>query len=143
MRKGLLLGIGMLGVGSWLAMPAAQAADTLTATMTGAEEVPTAGDPDGKGSATFVLDTEKNTVCYEFTLENIGQPTAAHIHTGAKGVAGPPIIDFKIKTNGNKGCVPADPTAMKSIASNPAGHYANVHTADYGSGAIRGQLAKG
>ena len=143
MRKGLLLGIGMLSVGSWMAMPAAQAADKLTATMTGAEEVPTAGDPDGKGTATFVLDTEKNTVCYEFTLENIGQPTAAHIHTGAKGVAGPPIIDFKIKTNGNKGCVPADPTALKSITSNPAGHYANVHTGDYGNGAIRGQLAKG
>ena len=28
MRKGLLLGIGMLGVGSWLAMPAALAATT-------------------------------------------------------------------------------------------------------------------
>lgn len=143
MRKGLLLGIGMLAVGSWLAMPAAGAAETLQATMTGSEEVPMPGDPDGKGTATIVLDTEKNTACYEFTLENIGQPTAAHIHTGAKGVAGPPIVDFKIKTNGNKGCVPADPTALKSIADNPAGHYVNVHTADYGSGAIRGQLAKG
>ena len=143
MRKGLLLGIGMLGVGSWLAMPAAQAAETLKATMTGGEEVPTPGDPDGKGTAVIVLDTEKNTACYEFTLENIGQPTAAHIHTGAKGVAGPPIVDFKIKTNGNKGCVPADPTALKSIAGNPSGHYVNIHTADYGSGAIRGQLAKG
>ena len=143
MRKGWLLGIGMLGVGTLLAMPAAQAAENLKATMTGQEEVPTPGDPDGKGTATIVLDTEKNTACYEFTLENIGQPTAAHIHTGAKGVAGPPIVDFKIKTNGNKGCVPADPTALKSIAGNPAGHYVNIHTADYGSGAIRGQLAKG
>jgi len=144
MRKGLLLGIGMLGVGSWLTMPAALAGETtVKATMSGAEEVPTPGDPDGKGTATVVLDDAKNTACYEVTFENIGQPTAAHIHTGAKGVAGPPIVDFKIKTNGNKGCVPADPTALKSIAGNPAGHYVNVHTADYGSGAIRGQLAKG
>jgi hypothetical protein len=143
MRKGLLLGIGMLGVGSFLAMPAAGAAGTLKATMTGAEEVPAAGDPDGKGTAVIVLDTEKNTACYEFTLENIGEPTAAHIHTGAKGVAGPPVIDLKIRTNGNKGCVPADPTALKTIAGNPSGHYVNVHTKDYGNGAIRGQLAKG
>ncbi|HZI39391.1 MAG TPA: CHRD domain-containing protein [Acidimicrobiia bacterium] len=144
MRKGLLLGIGMLGVGSWLAMSAAEAAETtVKATMSGSEEVPTPGDPDGKGTVTVVLDDAKNTACYEMTVENIGQPTAAHIHTGAKGVAGPPVIDFKVKTNGNKGCVPADPTTLKAVRDNPAGHYFNVHTGDYGNGAIRGQLAKG
>ncbi len=144
MRKGWLLGIGLLGVASWLAMPAAHAAETtVKATMSGDEEVPSKGDPDGKGTASIVLDDAKNTACYELTFENIGEPTAAHIHTGAKGVAGPPVIDFKIKTNGNKGCVPADPTTLKAVRDNPAGHYFNVHTADYGSGAIRGQLAKG
>jgi hypothetical protein len=144
MRKGLLLGIGMLGVGSWLAMPSALAGETtLKATMSGSEEVPTPGDPDGKGTATVVLDDAKNTACYEITVENIGQPTAAHTHTGAKGVAGPPVIDFKVKTNGNKGCVPADPTTLKAVRDNPTGHYFNVHTGDYGNGAIRGQLAKG
>jgi CHRD domain len=144
MRKGHLLGIGLLGVASWLAMPAAHAAETkVKATMTGDEEVPTKGDPDGKGTATIVLDDAKNTACYEFTFENIGEPTAAHVHTGAKGVAGPPAIDFKIKTNGNKGCVPVDPTVAKAVRDNPGGHYVNIHTADYGNGAIRGQLEKG
>ncbi len=144
MRKGWLLGIGLLGVASWLAMPAAQAAETtVKATMTGDEEVPTKGDPDGKGTATIVLDDAKNTACYELTFENIGDPTAAHVHTGAKGVAGPPAIDFKIRTNGNKGCVPVDPTVAKAVRDNPGGHYVNIHTADYGNGAIRGQLEKG
>ena len=144
MRKGILLGIGMLGVGSWLAMPTASAAETtLKAALSGSEEVPTPGDPDGKGTATVVLDDAKNTVCYEVTYENIGQPTAAHIHAGSKGVAGPPTIDLKIKTNGNKACVPADPTALKAVRDNPSGHYFNIHTGDYGNGAIRGQLAKG
>ncbi|HKY75099.1 MAG TPA: CHRD domain-containing protein [Acidimicrobiia bacterium] len=143
MRKGWVLGIGLLGAGSWLAMPAALAGETtVTATMSGSEEVPTPGDPDGKGTATVVLDDAKNTACYEVTYENIGQPTAAHIHAGAKGVAGPPVIDLKIKTNGNKGCVPADPTTLKAVRDNPGGHYFNIHTGDYGNGAIRGQLAK-
>jgi hypothetical protein len=144
MRRGRLLAIGLLGVGSWLVMPAAHASETtLKATLTGAEEVPGPGDPDGKGTATFVLDDAKNTVCYTFTYENIGKPTAAHIHTGAKGVAGPPTIDLKIVTNGDKGCVNVDPTVLKTVRDNPAGHYANIHTSEYGNGAMRGQLAKG
>jgi hypothetical protein len=144
MRKGPLLGIGLLGVASWVAMPAAQADETtVKADMVGSEEVPTPGDPDGKGTATIVLDDAKNTACYEFKYEGIGKPTAAHIHTGAKGVAGPPAIDFKIDQNGDKGCVPADPKTLKAVRDNPSGHYANLHTADYPAGAIRGQLAKG
>jgi hypothetical protein len=144
MRRGRLLAIGLLGVGTWLVMPAAHAAETtLKATMTGAEEVPGPGDPDGKGTATIVLDDAKNTACYAFTYENIGKPTAAHIHTGAKGVAGPPVVDFKIVTNGDKGCVPVDPATLKAILGNPGGHYVNIHTSDYGNGAMRGQLAKG
>lgn len=143
MRKGCLLGIGLLGVVSWVAMPAAHAAETtLKATMTGAEEVPTKGDPDGKGTATIVLDDAKNTACYELTYENIGKVTAAHVHTGAKGVAGPPAIDLKINTNGDKACISVDPTVLKAVRDNPSGHYVNLHTSDYGNGAIRGQLEK-
>jgi hypothetical protein len=144
MRRGRLLAIGLISVGSWLAMPAAHASETtLKATMTGAEEVPGPGDSDGKGTATIVLDDAKNTACYELTYENIGKPTAAHVHTGAKGVAGPPAIDFKIVTNGDKGCVNVDPMVLKAVRDNPAGHYVNIHTSDFGNGAIRGQLAKG
>ena len=144
MRKGQLLGIGLLGVASWLAMPAAHAAETtVKADMNGKEEVPAPGDSDGKGTATIVLDDAKNTACYEFTYEGINKVTAAHVHTGAKGVAGPVVIDFKADKNGDKGCVPADPTVLKAVRDNPGGHYVNLHTADFPAGAIRGQLAKG
>ena len=144
MRKGRLLGIGLLGVASWLAMPAAQAGETiLTATMNGGEEVPGPGDSDGTGTASITLDDAKNTACYEFKYDKIGKVTAAHVHTGAKGVSGPPAIDFKADKNGDKGCVPADPTTLKAVRDNPGGHYVNLHTAEHPSGAIRGQLAKG
>ena len=143
MGKGRLLAIGLLGVGAWLAMPAADAATTtVKANMIGSEETPGPGDPDGKGIATITLDDVANTVCYEFTYTGIDKPTAAHIHTGARGVAGPPVVDFNVSRNGDKGCVGADPTALKNIRDNPAGHYVNIHTANYPKGAIRGQLAK-
>ena len=144
MRRGHLIAIGLLGVGSWLVMPAAHASEaTVKASMSGADEVPGPGDPDGKGTATIVLDDAKNTACYEFKYEGLGKVTAAHVHTGAKGVAGPPAIDFKADKNGDKGCVPVDPTTLKAVRDNPGGHYVNLHTAEQPAGAIRGQLAKG
>ena len=137
MRKGFVLGIGLLSVASWLTPPAAQAATTNEkAEMTGAEEVPGPGDPDGKGTATVVVDDAANTVCFELTYSGLGKVTAAHIHTGAKGVAGPPAVTLK----GDKGCVNADPTTVKAIRDDPGSHYVNVHTDEFPKGAIRGQL---
>ena len=141
MRKGFVLGIGLLSVASWLTPPPAQAATTNEkAEMTGAEEVPGPGDPDGKGTATIVVDDTANTVCFELTYTGLGKVTAAHIHTGAKGVAGPVAVNLDIAKNGDKGCVPADSGAVAAIRDNPAGHYVNIHTDEFPKGAIRGQL---
>ena len=141
MRKGRLLGIGLLGVASWATLPAAQAATTnLKSEMTGAEEVPGPGDPDGKGSATVVVDDAANSVCFELTYSGLGKVTAAHIHTGAKGVAGPPAVTLK----GDKGCVEkVNPTTIEALRDDPGSHYVNIHTDEHKNGAIRGQLAKG
>ncbi len=142
MRKGRLLGIGVLGLAAWLAIPPGQAAELHhKADMTGAEEVPGPGDPEGKGTAVISLDDSKNEICYDITYENIAKPTAAHIHTGAKGVAGPPAVTLDI-SKGNIGCVSSDATTVKAIRDDPGNHYVNLHTADYPKGAIRGQLAK-
>jgi CHRD domain len=139
MRKGLLLAIGLLGVASWVTLPAAQAATTnQKAELTGAEEVPGPGDPDGKGTATVVIDDAANTVCHELTYSGIGKVTAAHIHTGAKGVAGPPAVTLK----GDKGCTDVNPTTVKAVRDDPGSHYVNIHTEEYKNGAIRGQLTK-
>jgi len=143
MRKGHLLPIGLLVVTSWLTMPVAHAATTNEhANLAGSDEVPTQGPPGARGTAAITLDDAANTVCYQLTYEGIGKPTMAHIHTGAKGVAGPVAVDFNIQKNGDKGCVPADPTVLASIRDDPGGHYVNIHTADFPKGAMRGQLAK-
>jgi hypothetical protein len=143
MRKGWILGIGLLGVASWVSMPAAHAAvANEKAEMTGSEEKPGPGDPDGKGTAVIKLNDADNTVCYELTWEGIGQPTAAHIHTGAPGVAGPPAVTLDI-SKGGSGCVKTDPTTLASIRDDPGNHYVNIHTDEFKKGAIRGQLTKG
>jgi hypothetical protein len=142
MRKGRLLAVGLLAVTSWLTMPVAHAATTNEkADMAGSEEVPGPGDADGKGSATIVVDDAANTVCYELTYQGIGKPTAAHIHTGAKGVAGPPAVTLDVK-KGDKGCVSVDPTTVAAIRDDPGSHYVNIHTDEFPKGAIRGQLTK-
>jgi hypothetical protein len=139
-----MIAAGLLGVGAWLTMPLASAATTnLQATLDAAEEVPNPGPAGAKGTAKVVLDDAANTLCYELTWEGIQDPTAAHVHTGAKGVAGPVAVDFKLKDNGPKACVPVNPTSLAQIRDNPGGHYVNVHTADHPKGAIRGQLAAG
>ena len=142
MLKGHLLAIGLLGVTSWPMLPSANAATTNEhANMTGSAEVPP-GQPGAMGTAVITLDDAANTVCYQLTYSGISKPTAAHIHTGAKGVAGPIAVDFNYIRNGDKGCVPADPTVVAQIRDDPAGHYVNVHTTAYPKGAIRGQLTK-
>ncbi len=142
MRLGRVLAAGLLAVTAMLTMPAAHAATTnLRADMTGAQETPP-GAPHGKGVATITLHGAANTVCYQFTYTGISKPTAAHIHVGAKGVAGPPVVTFDVAKTGDKGCVPSDATTIGKIRDNPAGYYVNLHTSEYPKGAIRGQLAK-
>ncbi|HET6569409.1 MAG TPA: CHRD domain-containing protein [Rhodothermales bacterium] len=114
---------------------------SLSADLTGAAEVPGPADPDGSGSATVSLDEEDGEVCYDIDVENIGDPVAAHIHTGAAGVSGPPVVTFPVADEGLDSCVSGvDQSVVQDIANNPANYYVNVHTAEFPSGAIRGQL---
>src|SRR5918994_7896038 len=65
----------------------------LHAQLTGEQEAPGPGDPNGFGSAT-VWTISSNTVCYRLTAHGIAPPNAAHIHEappGVAGAAGPPL----------------------------------------------------
>lgn len=108
----------------------------------GVTEVPAPGDPDGKGSATVKLDSAKGEVCYDVKVEGIAAPTAAHIHEGAAGAAGPPVITLDpAKIGQGEDCLTGQKAAdIERIGANPSGFYVNVHTADFPGGAVRGQL---
>ena len=117
---------------------------TLTATMTGALEVPGPGDADGAGTVEITLDDDSNEVCWDIDVTNLTLPAvAAHIHTGATGVSGDPVVTLTPPdaTGGVTGCVDASDDVVDDIIANPSGFYVNVHTSDFTDGAIRGQLA--
>lgn len=113
----------------------------LATTMSGAEEVPGPGDPDGTGFAVISLNQGQAQVCFELTVSNIAPATAAHIHVGPAGVAGPVVVPLSPPTSGSSsGCLSADPDLIKDIRKNPSNYYVNVHNAEYPAGAVRGQL---
>ncbi len=119
----------------------------LTATLSGKNEVPGPGDPDGTGTANVSITrpaTGTGQICFQITVSGITLPAAAaHIHMGAAGVAGPVVVPFSAPDAQGKasGCVSGvDPALIQSILTNPAGFYVNVHTSDFPNGALRGQL---
>lgn len=121
-------------------VPAVTFAQSFSAPLTGAAEVPGPGDTDGTGFA--VVAFNGTTLTYTILAQNIAAPTAAHIHTGAAGVSGDVLVNFNPQfiagTAIGTVSVPADTAAR--IIGNPAGFYVNVHNADFPNGAIRGQL---
>ena len=137
----LLSMIGLLA----LAVPAATAQTTLSTSLSGAEEFPGPGDPNGKGWVSLTI-FENGTICYTGKVQAIGRElTGAHIHVGAAGTAGAVVVDldpFSADITGNKAshCVVTTAEIAGAILANPSGYYVNVHTSDYPDGAIRGQL---
>lgn len=115
----------------------------LKATLTGEAEVPGPGDADGTGRVTLTLSAGKNQICYELATSNIGNATAAHIHSGTADVAGPVLVMLKAPENGSsKDCVSLEQDKILDIIKNPDRYYVNVHNAEFPDGAVRGQLTK-
>jgi hypothetical protein len=115
----------------------------LEATLSGAEEVPGPGDPDGSGSAEITIVDRTDNLCYEVTVRNIAPATAAHIHRGAPGRAGPPVVTLDAPTDGeSNACLSVASELVDEIEANPGNFYINVHNAAFPNGAVRGQLAR-
>ena len=117
--------------------------DSYQTSMTGAQEVPGPGDPDGSGTAEVTVDAATPQVCYDLKVAGIDTATMAHIHRGAMGVAGPPVVTLEPPADGaHDGCVGVARELAAEIIANPAGFYVNVHNAAFPAGAIRGQLRR-
>jgi hypothetical protein len=107
---------------------------------------PGAGDPDGYGSASFTFDGDQ--LCFGITVANLDTPGAAHIHKGPKGQNGDIVVPLMpVPTSGDpgasSGCVTVSDTALAAdIQAHPKAYYANVHTAAFPGGAVRGQLKR-
>jgi hypothetical protein len=120
-----------------------QGGTALSVSLSGAEEVPGPGDPDGTGTAQITPDGSRGEVCFELRVENIQTATAAHIHKAAAGSAGDVAVPLETPAEGTaKGCVTADQATVRDIEQNPVNYYVNVHNAEFPQGAVRGQLQR-
>src|SRR5262245_21440179 len=138
---------------------AKQTTVTLTARLSGAQEVPPA-DPDGSGKAFVMIDVEAGEVCFDIkSLSDTATPNRGHIHVGGAGVNGPIVVPFfELRVGADPGapatdprndalesgrladCVPGDPAVLAQIVANPANYYVNVHNARFPGGSLRCQL---
>jgi len=142
MRRPTLLAALVLVIVLIAAVPvvAAQRA-TLEASLTGEKEVPGPGDPNGRGEADVKVHNAK--VCYELEVERIKPATAAHIHLGLRGEAGPIVAPLKPPTDGSSSRCAAVPRALSlELKEHPGRYYVNVHNDPYPDGAVRGQLER-
>lgn len=109
--------------------------------LSGAAEVPGPGDPDGSGVAVLLAQPDAGRLCYTLNVKRIEPATAAHVHIGVAGMAGPVVIGLEPPSDGStRACTSVDPALLQRIVADPAGFYVNVHNQPFPAGAVRGQL---
>lgn len=124
--------------------PADAGAVVMLATLSGEEEVPGPGVADGTGTAEVRFADDQ--LCYDLKVTMGEKPTLTHIHQGAKGEAGPVVVDLKPSFAPGEtaflaeGCVTPEAAKVNPIISDPSAFYVNVHSAEHPNGALRGQL---
>jgi hypothetical protein len=133
------------------ALPPA-AAGSWSAKLTVAQEVPKQAVKNSAATGSFTGTLTGNSLAFKITFAKLtGPPTMAHIHLGAKGVAGPVLIwlcglgspDSQLVaahpcTSSMTGTVTLTAALQKDFKEGRL--YVNVHTAKNPDGEIRGQL---
>ncbi|MCC6675595.1 MAG: CHRD domain-containing protein [Phycisphaerales bacterium] len=129
---------GLMAVSALLA-PSALAECTIftrVAVLTGSQEVPP-NPSTAIGAGRFLIDTNANTVTYRIVYNGFAE-TAAHIH----GIAGPGVsagVIHPLPSGGVKTGTWMYPEAMEGDILNGR-TYANIHSAAFPGGEIRGQI---
>lgn len=141
MRKFPMILFAVVANAAVMAIPATAAPGDimLSATLTGASETPPAST-DGTGMFMGRLNTGTGQLCYTLTSQNLTALTMAHIHVGAAGVAGPPVVVLAPSVP-SETCIAVDKAVAQKLIATPGNYYVNVHNTAYPKGAIRGQLA--
>ena len=139
----LAAALALAGAAAFASSDAVAQGRPLSTTLSGAAEIPGPGDPDGSGEFFATLNFGQGEICYQLSASDIAPATAAHIHVGSAGVAGPVVVGLVAPTSGDSSaCASADRELIKAIFQDPANYYVNVHNGPFPAGAIRGQLSK-
>ena len=136
-----------------------------TATLTAANEVPpvTGAEAGASGTATITLTPTRDsagaitggTFQIQFNITGLTSTSniiLAHIHTGAAGATGGPVVNSELSAGtaiptpagsasfDRSGLSATAATVPASIVANPSGFYFNIHTSANPGGVVRGQL---
>jgi hypothetical protein len=119
-----------------------QGGQLFTTSLSGAEEAPGPGDPNGSGTFAMTINPGLGKLCYELSVENVdGTITGAHIHVAPAGSPGPIVVALATPVTGSSsGCLDVAAPLLLDLRKNPARYYVNVHSSIYPAGAVRGQL---
>ncbi|TMB21476.1 MAG: CHRD domain-containing protein [Deltaproteobacteria bacterium] len=143
--KTCLFGLGATLALTFAPVPARAASKNFIALLNGGQETPpTTSDALGVGFFTF--DTKTNQLCYRISFTSLqgGRPdTAAHIHgPAAPGVSAAILVTIPETGQAKNNCVTPDATTLKTLkkALLKGMTYANIHSANFPGGEIRGQI---
>jgi hypothetical protein len=148
--SGLIFAVGPVAlIATAFAFAAQPPADTFRAVLSAEEEVPLCAAATNGARGNFVahvVDEATGTVEWKLVANNLpGDVTAAHIHVGDPGKAGPvvqPLPPTPGEENGVIGTGTFTNAALvAALRANPGAYYVNVHSTVCGPGVIRGQLS--
>jgi CHRD domain len=116
----------------------------LTAALTGEKAVCKGNTCGGDiaANAAIEISSDGSRLCYRYETRDLvksgDEGTAAHIHSGEEGVAGPVVVDF---ISGNEACIEGvSESILRRISDAPANFYVDIHSKRYPDGVARGQL---
>lgn len=140
--------IAAVSAGSMVMAPASATPGGAPAIPVNAEQETTGSTSTGHGFFSYAIDGDE--LCYTLSVSGLTQaPFGAHIHPGARGVAGPvavPLATPPAATSSVSACLTASedgamtPAELTAIQADPKSFYVNVHTTSWPGGEIRGQL---
>lgn len=129
---------------------------------------PVPGQPGASGTVVLRLNSQLDVICYDITLTGVTPPyasparTATHLQEGGPDQSGYPRMVFPDPSGPaggpqtSKGCLKGPFTtgvvvngvdtgtgfALSQVEANPAAWFTDVHTEQFRTGAVRGQLVK-
>ena len=112
----------------------------ITATLSGAAEVPGPGDDNGAGLFEGRVNAGQGRICYTLSAGNIDKATVAQIHAGATG---DPVLTLDTPDgddDDSEDCQDIDAGLAQAMLANPGNYYVDIRTAANPRGAIRGTL---
>jgi hypothetical protein len=143
LRRTLAVGfIICAAIGAYAALAGAAGSrnDRFSASLNRRAEVPSPKGVSALAGGRFTATLSGSKLTWKLTFKHLtGQATAAHIHLGKKGQAGPVAVPLcgpcKSPVSGTSVLKASVINAMKS-----GGAYVNVHTLKNAAGEIRGQI---